>query len=63
MKNIRPGETSSFWQLVHHADKSTPYKDGHTVTNGKLTTSLRRQHVSNEQSPFLDVPTYAVDGH
>ncbi|HCK2025607.1 TPA: glycopeptide resistance accessory protein VanW-B [Enterococcus faecium] len=35
---IRPGETFSFWWLVRHADKDTPYKDGLTVTNGKLTT-------------------------
>ncbi|HCI0374060.1 TPA: glycopeptide resistance accessory protein VanW-B, partial [Enterococcus faecium] len=35
---IRPGEPFSFWWLVRHADKDTPYKDGLTVTNGKLTT-------------------------
>ncbi len=34
---IRPGETFSFWQLVRHADKHTPYKDGLAVVNGKLT--------------------------
>lgn len=36
---IRPGETFSFWRLVRHADKYVPYKDGLTVTNGKLTTA------------------------
>ncbi|OAJ72162.1 vancomycin resistance protein [Brevibacillus sp. SKDU10] len=36
---IRPGETFSFWRLVRHADKHIPYKDGLTVTNGKLTTA------------------------
>jgi vancomycin resistance protein VanW len=36
---IRPGETFSFWRLVRYADKETPYKDGLTVTNGKLTTA------------------------
>lgn len=35
---IRPGETFSFWWLVRHAGKDTPYKDDLTVTNGKLTT-------------------------
>lgn len=35
---IKPGETFSFWRLVRHADKDTPYKDGLTVANGKLTT-------------------------
>lgn len=35
---IQPGETFSFWQVVRHADKTTPYKDGLTVTNGKLGT-------------------------
>jgi vancomycin resistance protein VanW len=33
---IKPGETFSFWWLVRNADKRTPYKDGLTVTNGKL---------------------------
>jgi vancomycin resistance protein VanW len=36
---IRPGETFSFWRLVRYADKYIPYKDGLTVTNGKLTTA------------------------
>lgn len=36
---IQPGETFSFWQTVRHADKDTPYKDGLTVTNGKLGTA------------------------
>lgn len=36
---IRPGETFSFWRLVRYADKRVPYKDGLTVTNGKLTTA------------------------
>jgi vancomycin resistance protein VanW len=36
---IRPGETFSLWRLVRHADKHIPYKDGLTVTNGKLTTA------------------------
>ena len=33
---IRPGETFSFWQVVRHADKHTPYKPGSVVRNGKL---------------------------
>jgi vancomycin resistance protein VanW len=33
---IKPGETFSFWQTVRHADKDTPYKDGLTITDGKL---------------------------
>lgn len=36
---IRPGETFSFWRLVRHADKHTPYKDGLSVMDGKLTTA------------------------
>ena len=36
---IYPGETFSFWQLARYADKKTPYKDGLTVENGKLTVS------------------------
>lgn len=36
---IRPGETISLWRLIRHADKHTPYKDGLTVTDGKLTTA------------------------
>lgn len=34
---IKPGETFSFWQAVRYADKHIPYKDGLTVTNGKLS--------------------------
>lgn len=33
---IKPGETFSFWQVVRHADKHTPYKAGSVVRNGKL---------------------------
>jgi vancomycin resistance protein VanW len=33
---IKPGETFSFWQTVRHADKDTSYKDGLTITDGKL---------------------------
>lgn len=33
---IKPGETFSFWQVVRHADKHTPYKEGSVVRNGKL---------------------------
>lgn len=36
---IRPGETFSFWKLVHNADRETPYKEGLIVVNGKLTTT------------------------
>lgn len=36
---IKPGETFSFWQAVHRADKHIPYKEGLTVMNGKLVTS------------------------
>lgn len=36
---IKPGETFSFWQAVRYADKHIPYKDGLTVTNGKLVAS------------------------
>lgn len=35
---IRPKETFSFWKLVRHADRFTPYKEGLIVMNGKLTT-------------------------
>lgn len=34
---IRPGETFSFWQLVRHADRHTPYRDGLVTVNGRLT--------------------------
>ena len=37
---IRPNETFSFWKLVRHADRFTPYKEGLIVMNGKLTTVL-----------------------
>lgn len=33
---IRPGETFSFWRLVRHADRNTPYRDGLAEVNGKL---------------------------
>jgi vancomycin resistance protein VanW len=33
---IKPGETFSFWQTVRHADRDTPYKEGLTITDGKL---------------------------
>lgn len=36
---LKPGETFSFWRLVRHADKHTPYKDGLTVKDGKLITA------------------------
>lgn len=36
---IKPGETFSFWQAVRYADKHIPYKDGLTVTDGKLVAS------------------------
>lgn len=36
---IRPHETFSFWRLVRHADRDTPFRDGLTVTDGELTTS------------------------
>lgn len=36
---IRPGETFSFSRAVRHADRETPYKDGLTAINGKLTTA------------------------
>ena len=36
---IKPGETFSFWQLVRHADKHIPYKNGLKMVNGKLTTA------------------------
>ncbi|TNJ65336.1 glycopeptide resistance accessory protein VanW [Paenibacillus hemerocallicola] len=35
---IMPGETFSFWKVIRHADKQTPYKDGLTVKDGILTT-------------------------
>lgn len=37
---IRPNETFSFWKLIRHADRFTPYKEGLIVINGKLTTTL-----------------------
>ena len=36
---INPGETFSFWQLVRFADKYTPYKDGLTLSYGKISGS------------------------
>lgn len=33
---IRPGETFSFWQVVRHADRHIPYREGSVVRNGKL---------------------------
>lgn len=36
---IKPGETFSLWLAMRHADKHTPYKDGLTVTDGKLHTT------------------------
>lgn len=36
---IRPHETFSFWNLIRYADRNTPYKDGLTVVDGKLTTA------------------------
>ena len=34
---IRPGETFSFWRLVRYADRDTPYRDGLSEVDGKLT--------------------------
>lgn len=36
---IRPYETFSFFKTIKGADEETPYKDGLTVINGKLTTA------------------------
>lgn len=36
---IKPGETFSLWLAMRNADKQTPYKDGLTVTDGKLHTT------------------------
>lgn len=36
---IKPGETFSLCRSMRHADKFTPYKDGLTVKDGKLTTA------------------------
>lgn len=36
---IKSGETFSLWNAVRYADKYTPYKDGLTVTDGKLCTA------------------------
>lgn len=36
---IQPGETFSFSQAIRYADRRTPYKDGLTVVNGRLTTA------------------------
>lgn len=36
---IRPGETFSFSRAIRHADRQTPYKEGLTVINGRLTTA------------------------
>lgn len=33
---IQPGETFSFWQLVRHADRQTPYKEGLVLSDGKI---------------------------
>lgn len=36
---IKPNEVFSFWQLVRHADKVQPYKDGLNLVNGKIVGS------------------------
>ena len=36
---IRPGETFSLSRAIRHADRKTPYRDGLTVIDGKLTTA------------------------
>lgn len=36
---IRPGETFSFWQSVHRADRNVPYKDGLNLQDGQITGS------------------------
>lgn len=35
---IRPGETFSLFKSIQHADRNTPYKEGLTVIDGRLTT-------------------------
>ena len=35
---ILPGETFSLWKSIRSANRHTPYRDGLTVTNGKLET-------------------------
>ncbi|MEF9893173.1 glycopeptide resistance accessory protein VanW [Anaerorhabdus sp.] len=37
---IRPGETFSFWKLVHQADKFISYKEGLTVVNGETIPAV-----------------------
>jgi len=36
---MAPGETFSFWQVIRHADKNEPFKDGLVLINGKITES------------------------
>lgn len=36
---IRPGETFSFWNSARFADRETPYREGLTEIDGKLTTT------------------------
>jgi vancomycin resistance protein VanW len=37
---LKPGETFSFWRAVRYADKYEPYKEGLTVTNGRLGVAV-----------------------
>ena len=34
---IKPNETFSFWQVIRHADKKTPFKNGLILVNEKIT--------------------------
>jgi len=34
---LTPGEVFSFWQVIRHADKHEPFKDGLVLVNGKIT--------------------------
>lgn len=37
---IEPGETFSFWKLVHQADRYISYKEGLTVVNGETIAAV-----------------------
>ncbi len=63
---IRPGETFSFWGAVRHANRRSPYRDGLSVENGRLTTAPGGGlcQMSNLLfSLFLHAPLTVVERH
>ena len=58
---IAPGETFSFWNAVRDANREVPYKNGYTLSDGKLQLLPGGRAVPNEQFPVLAVPAYSAD--